>query len=100
MGIIASSLSRRDAAVKPIPRRDRGTTEEYEVMFFEEERLGPAALEARGDRFMSIGRHRRGWSPDISRLFEEAATSYVLAEKCRLYFWSSFSMLYQSLLII
>jgi hypothetical protein len=46
MGIIASSLSRRDAAVKPIPRRDRGTTEEYEVMFFEEERLGPAALEA------------------------------------------------------
>ncbi|PAN07430.1 hypothetical protein PAHAL_1G335600 [Panicum hallii] len=83
MGIIASSLSRRDAAVKPIPRRDRGTTEEYEVMFFEEERLGPAALEARGDRFMSIGRHRRGWSPDISRLFEEAATSYVLAEKWR-----------------
>ena len=82
MGIVASLL-RRYAAVEPIPRRDKGT-EEYEVMFFEE-RLGPAALEARGDRFISSGRLRLGWSLAISRVFEEAATSYVLAEKCRSY---------------
>ena len=95
MGIIASLL-RRYAAVEPIPRRDKGM--EYEVMFFEEERIGPGALEARGDRFISSGRLRL-------RVFEEAAYSYVLAEKCTPYlFFPPLTknlrlQLYQSLLI-
>ena len=103
MGIIASLL-RRYAAVEPIPRRDKGT-EEYEVMFFEEERIGPGALEARGDRFISSGRLRLRWSLAISRVFEEAAYSYVLAEKCTPYlFFPPLTenlrlQLYQSLLI-
>jgi hypothetical protein len=80
------SLLRRHAAVspdyEPIPRCDE--EKEYEVMFFEEERLGPAALEARGDRCMASGRRRRGWSFAISQNYKEAALAYVLAENCRL----------------
>lgn len=82
MGTV-SSLLRRDAAVEPIPRCEEGK-EEYAVMPLEEERLGPAALEARGDWFLSTGRRRRGWSCSMSRIFEAAAYAYVLAENCRL----------------
>lgn len=75
MGTVASSSRRRCAAAKPIPSR--------EVEEFEEEKLGPAALELRGDRFMASGRRRRqGWSLAISHDFEAAAYSYILAEKC------------------
>ncbi|CAL4886272.1 unnamed protein product [Urochloa decumbens] len=54
MGTV-SSLLRRDDAVKPIPRCEEGK-EEHKVKPLEEEGLGPAALEARGDRFLSSGR--------------------------------------------
>ncbi|CAL4967894.1 unnamed protein product [Urochloa decumbens] len=77
-----SSLLRRDAAVKPIPRCEEGK-EEHKVKPLEEEGLGPAALEARGDRFLSSGRRLRGWSCAVSRVFEEAAYAYVLAENWR-----------------
>ncbi|OEL14701.1 hypothetical protein BAE44_0024279 [Dichanthelium oligosanthes] len=53
------------------------------MMFFGEERLGPAALDARGDRLMSSARRRQGWSFAISRDFRGAAYSYVLAENWR-----------------
>lgn len=83
MGTVPSLL-RRDAAVEPIPRREK-VKEGYTVMPLEEEGLGPAALEARGDWFLSTGRHRRGWSCAVSRIFKEAAYAYVLAENCRLH---------------
>ncbi|CAL4886271.1 unnamed protein product [Urochloa decumbens] len=75
MGTV-SSLLRRDAGVEPIPRCEA-------VMPLEEEGLGPAALEARGNRFLSSGRRLRGWSCAVSRDFEEAAYAYVLAENWR-----------------
>uniref|UniRef100_K3YY73 Uncharacterized protein n=1 Tax=Setaria italica TaxID=4555 RepID=K3YY73_SETIT len=64
--------------------RNKEGTGEYKVMSFKEERLGPADLDARGDRCMSTARRRRGWSFAVSWGFEEAAYSYVLAENCRL----------------
>jgi hypothetical protein len=56
-------------------------------MFFEEERLGPAALEARGDRCMASGRRRQLWNFAISNDYEDAACAYILAENCRFYFY-------------
>ncbi|TKW40744.1 hypothetical protein SEVIR_1G265800v4 [Setaria viridis] len=81
MGMVASLL-RRYASAKPIARYEEGTGE-YKVMSFKEERLGPADLDARGDRCMSTARRRRGWSFAVSWGFEEAAYSYVLAENWR-----------------
>ncbi|CAN6279445.1 unnamed protein product [Urochloa humidicola] len=52
-------------------------------MPLEEEGLEPAALEARGDRFLSRGRRLRGWSCAVSRVYEEAAHAYILAENWR-----------------
>ncbi|RLN36002.1 alpha-soluble NSF attachment protein-like [Panicum miliaceum] len=80
MGTV-SSLLRRGAAVKPIPRCEEGKQAVYAVMSLqEEEGLGP---EARGDWFMSSGRRQRGWSCAVSRAFEAAAYAYVLAENWR-----------------
>ncbi|CAO2046882.1 unnamed protein product [Urochloa humidicola] len=58
-------------------------------MSLEEEGLGPAVLEARGDRLLSSGRclrlRLRGWSRVglVSWGFEAAAYAYVLAENWR-----------------
>ncbi|KAM0892377.1 hypothetical protein ACQ4PT_025778 [Festuca glaucescens] len=85
MGIVASLL-RRYAAVSPDYEpiwRCNEQAEEYEVMFFEEERLGPAALEARGDRSMASGRRHRRWNFAISNDYEDAACAYILAENWR-----------------
>ncbi|KAK1695211.1 hypothetical protein QYE76_011908 [Lolium multiflorum] len=76
----------RDEVVSPDYdpiRRCNEQAEEYEVMFFEEERLGPAALEARGDRCMASGRRRQRWNFAISNDYEDAACAYILAENWR-----------------
>ena len=64
---------------------------EYEAAMFEEEDMGPEALEARGDRLVASARRRRRRSAlsidcdkhlYVADNFREPALSYVLAKKC------------------
>ncbi|KAL6614301.1 hypothetical protein ACP70R_036571 [Stipagrostis hirtigluma subsp. patula] len=76
-------------------RREEEGVEEYEAAMFEEEGLGPEALEARGDRFTAAARRRSSsrWfrvskggddaALAVAHDFKEAALSYVLAANWR-----------------
>jgi hypothetical protein len=90
MGTSASSLLHRRAVRrhgnKPLPdRRDEGEKQDKqeEFLFFEEERQGPAAMEARGAMLRDRARRREGTVFNTWDDLRESALCFLVALNCK-----------------